>query len=165
MIFVTVGHELGFDRLIKAIDQWAGLHPEQEVFAQVAELTPQSYRPENIPFSEFVSPDQFADYFARATLIVSHAGMGTIITALTSGKPILLMPRRGHLRETRNDHQVATVRKFSSKTGIHVADDESRFDEALTNALSQSEAFLAQPASPFAEDQLISTIRDFIHQP
>jgi len=59
--------------------------------------------------------------------------MGTIITALELDKPILVMPRRGDLGETRNDHQLATARRLHALGLIEVALDEaelrSRLDE------------------------------------
>ena len=35
MIFVTVGTQLAFDRMIKAVDEWAGARGRTDVFAQV----------------------------------------------------------------------------------------------------------------------------------
>ena len=35
MIFATVGTQLPFDRLIAAVDRWAGTRPGREVFAQI----------------------------------------------------------------------------------------------------------------------------------
>jgi UDP-N-acetylglucosamine transferase subunit ALG13 len=95
-----------------------------------------------------------------AELIVAHAGMGTIITALELGKPILVMPRREYLHETRNDHQVATVNQFARREGIIVAMDEKE----LFSKLDQAEVFSASTRiSREASAELISTIRSFIH--
>lgn len=118
MIFVTVGTQLSFDRLIAAVDDWAGHHPEIEVVAQVG---PTELQPRHMKFSSFLSPDKADNYFARASLIVSHAGMGSILTALKYQKPILIMPRRASLAEHRNEHQMATAKWFSNKPGITVA--------------------------------------------
>ncbi len=163
MIFVTVGHELGFDRLIKAVDEYAKNNPDISFFAQVGTLNEESYSPANIEFSEFVSPAEFEEYFVKADLIVAHAGMGSIITALTQQKPLLIMPRRGHLKETRNDHQVATAAQFVKREGVFVADDETVFDEALDSALKALANSEPKKASPFADPSLISAISDFIH--
>jgi len=35
MIFVTVGAQMAFDRLIRAVDAWAGVHPAVSVFGQI----------------------------------------------------------------------------------------------------------------------------------
>ena len=57
--------------------------------------------------------------------------MGSIITALEVGKPIVILPRREHLNETRNDHQLASANQFSSRPGIIVALDETQLAEKL----------------------------------
>ena len=62
-----------------------------------------------------------------STAIVAHAGMGTILTALELGKPLLIMPRRAALGEHRNDHQLATAERFAAVDGVKVAFDETEF--------------------------------------
>ena len=42
-------------------------------------------------------------------VVIAHDEMGSIITALEMGKPIVVMPRRAELGEHRNDHQVAAA--------------------------------------------------------
>ena len=91
MIFATVGHELRFDRLIKGLDDWAFASGNDDIFAQVAELGDNGYSPRNFEWQSFLDPDTFKSNFEKADLIVAHAGMGTIITALTMKKPLLIM--------------------------------------------------------------------------
>ena len=110
MIFVTVGAQMPFDRLVRAVDEWAGQHSGTDVFAQIG---PSRYRPAHLRHERFLSPSRFRTVFQDASLVVAHAGMGSIITAMEYGKPILVMPRRGDLAETRNDHQLATARQFA----------------------------------------------------
>ncbi len=69
-------------------------------------------------------------------MVIAHAGMGSIISALEIGKPIVVMPRRGSLRETRNDHQVATAERFGSRGRVIVADDHKDFAAKLDYALT-----------------------------
>lgn len=52
--------------------------------------------------------DEFDKLCHDARLIVAHAGMGTIISAMTKGKPIIVFPRIAALGEHRNEHQLAT---------------------------------------------------------
>jgi len=163
LIFVTVGHELGFDRLIEAVDKYAKTHPEITFFAQVGSLNETSYIPQHIGHSEFVTPAKFESLFENADLIVAHAGMGSIITALTRQRPLLIMPRRGHLMETRNDHQVATAARFRSREGVFVADDETVFSDVLDEVLDIIGNTKLKKTSEFADTSLISAIRNFIH--
>lgn len=156
MIFVTVGSQTPFDRLILAADEWARLHPEYEVRAQIANT---SCHPQFMKFSHFMSPQEFAQTIREAQVIVAHAGMGTIISALELGKQVVVMPRRAALHETRNDHQVATAKRFGAQGRIIVASDErdlpARLDHAVT--LGESARIDAQ-ASP----RLLATLRGFL---
>ena len=122
MIFVTVGTELPFDRLIGVVDAWAGRTKRADVFAQIGD----SYkRPLHIGYKTFIEPAEFARRFAEAQVIVSHAGMGTILSALQFQKPIVVMPRRAALQEHRNEHQLATARRLAALGKITVAFDEA----------------------------------------
>jgi UDP-N-acetylglucosamine transferase subunit ALG13 len=156
MIFVTVGSSSPFDRLVRTVDEWAGLRGRTDIFAQTG-LS--DYRPKHIEAVQKLNPSQFCDRVQAASLVVAHAGMGSIITALEIGRPIVVMPRRAHLGETRNDHQFATAKEFNNLQGIIVAFDEEelllRLDQAETRAETTQ---IRSQASP----QLISTIRTFI---
>ena len=97
---------------------------------------------------------------SETTLIISHAGMGTIITSLLKEKPLLIMPRLAKYNEHRNDHQLATANRFKKK-GLCVAYDEpdlinklNNFDKVQTNL----------KISPYASDSLINGIRNFIFE-
>ena len=111
MIFVTVGTQGQFDRLIRTVDEWAGLRGRTDVFAQTG---PSDYRPEHIRSKPFIDPTEFRKHVESASLVIAHAGMGSIITALEFGKHIIVMPRRADLGEHRNDHQVATAKRFAA---------------------------------------------------
>jgi UDP-N-acetylglucosamine transferase subunit ALG13 len=135
VIFVTVGTQLPFDRLISAVDEWAGSAPGREVFAQVG---PSRKTPRHIAHAQFISPEECSERMAAAEAIVAHAGIGTILTALELGKPVLVMPRQADLGEHRNDHQLATARRFAKLGKVNVAFDETelaaRLDELSDGA-------------------------------
>jgi beta-1,4-N-acetylglucosaminyltransferase len=122
MIFVTVGTQFPFDRLIRAVDDTVGGGlVRQEVFAQVGRG---GYRPRNMKWVEELDKDAYSRYVKEATVIVGHAGTGTILVALEAGKPLLVMPRLSRLGEIVNDHQVVTARKFGEMGHILTAENE-----------------------------------------
>jgi UDP-N-acetylglucosamine transferase subunit ALG13 len=129
VIFVTVGTQLPFHRLIGAMDAWAGANPQAEVFAQVG---PTTQPPRHMPFAAFLSPQEADERLRSATLIVAHAGMGTVLTALEAGRPLIIVPRRASLGEHRNEHQLATARWLVARPGIGVAMDESELPRLLS---------------------------------
>ena len=110
MIFLTVGTQFPFDRLVKSVDQaFDGRLIEEEIFAQIGET---SYKPLNFESVVSLEKNVFDKRLREASSVISHAGMGTITMALKNHKPLLVMPRLKRYREHVNDHQVATARKF-----------------------------------------------------
>jgi UDP-N-acetylglucosamine transferase subunit ALG13 len=98
-----------------------------------------------------------------ANFVVAHAGMGSIITALTLAKPLVIMPRRADLGEHRNDHQTATVARFLDRAGIFVAADETALVGVLDDLASGAKTPAAEKVGLYAEARLVAVIRDFIH--
>jgi len=166
VIFLTIGTHEPFERLVRAVDAWAGQPGDRPtVFGQIAAVEPKSYRPRNFEWVERLDPTEYSTRFAEADLIVSHAGMGSILTALNTGKPIVVMPRRGHLRETRNDHQFTTVNMLCDRPGIYVAEDETKLAEVLERAVFDlANPPASQRISAFAEPRFTEALRRFILQ-
>ena len=157
MIFVTVGTQLPFDRLVRAVDDWARSRERSDVFAQIG---PGEYVPASFRSKPFLSPDEFAQCCAESSAIVAHAGMGSLLTALELRKPIIVMPRRAALHEHRNDHQLATAERFRSTGGVTVADDEAELGQRL-DALDESAAG-GEGLGPHASASLIAAVRGAI---
>lgn len=158
MIFVTVGAQMPFDRLIRAVDDWSAHHRRLDVFAQIGR---DAWKPKHIRWSEFLGPKEFRDNVVHSDVVIAHAGMGSILTALELSKPIVVMPRRGDLHETRNDHQIATAKQFLAQGRVLVAFDESH----LWEKLEQLATFRpGQQISSQASPRLIATLREFINR-
>lgn len=156
VIFVTVGAQMHFDRLVKTVDRWAGENGRDDVFAQIGQS---EYRPSNIQWTNFLEPEEFKRKYEAAKVIVAHAGTGSIITALQLGKPVLVMPRRASLRETRNDHQIATSEQFCRFDSVEVAWDEN---ELMTKLESIDNLRGSQRIESYASSELVKAIREFI---
>jgi len=155
MIFVTVGTQLPFDRLVEAVDAWAGTHPAEEIFAQIGDS---SHTPLHMQWARTLDPEPFRQKFTAASLVVSHAGMGNILQALECEKPMIVMPRRFDLGEHRNDHQMATARWLKERAGITVVFDAVELAAALDRSDWEKPSDEQSPAFV----QLLATVRDFI---
>ena len=131
MIFVAVGTQLRFDRLAEAVDDWCQDHRDQEVYAQLGPVGDQGYQPRHYEWVESVPKTAFEKKLELADFVVAHAGIGTILTALSKQKPVLLMPRLAELSEHRNDHQLATVREFEATEGVFVAHSPSEIEQQM----------------------------------
>jgi UDP-N-acetylglucosamine transferase subunit ALG13 len=156
MIFATVGTQLPFERLVSTLDQWAAERDRRDVFAQVGLC---QYHPQYIDWQRTLAPPEFSDRLASASVIVAHAGIGSIISALELGKPVVVMPRLAEHGEHRNDHQVATAKRFLDSGMVSVAWDENHLRKLLDelSSLTMSAAIDTQ-ASPY----LIERMREFI---
>lgn len=157
MIFLTTGTQEPFDRLLQAVDDVAPLIPTR-ILAQVSKST---YQAKNIETFAFAAPGEFSRYFQEAELIISHAGMGTIISALEARKPILIMPRLAKFREHRNDHQLATAQVFQKLNYVHVAFDEDELKTKLPQVYQTGLAPLHRIGA-HASPELIASVRRFL---
>ena len=117
MILLTLGTQLPFDRLVKALDEIAPTL-DQPIFGQIGRS---AYRPKFFEWTEAMDPRAFDDKFRSADVVVSHAGIGTILTAQKHSKPIILFPREARYGEHRNDHQLATCSQLAGRAGIYIA--------------------------------------------
>lgn len=160
-LFLTVGTQLPFDRLARAVDEWCEetSFDDVQVFGQIGPMISTTYQPRNFPWVEFLEPDVFSKRFAEATHIVAHAGMGTIISTLVAGKSLTVLPRRAAFGEQRNDHQLATVRNFQGKQGIFAAEDEEALPDVIEAMLMAGSARIAERAKSFADPSLTDAIR------
>ena len=133
MIFVTVGTQLPFDRLLRAMDEWAGDNPQTKVVAQTG-MT--KFHGGFLHSYGFLSPDKYLDFVKCSEIVIGHAGTGTLLSALALEKPAILMPRRSELKEHRNDHQVGMAQVFSGIEGINFVYDKSELLSCLTTLKS-----------------------------
>lgn len=154
MIFATIGTQAPFDRFIKILDSLAA-NIDEEVVAQTIKS---DYKAENIKIVGFLAPDEFNDYFAKARIIVAHAGMGTIISALKQQKPIVVMPRLASLGEHRNDHQMATAMRLNELGYVYVAYDKKQLGDLLLKVELQPLKQIGESASQTLIDSLLKDI-------
>ncbi len=156
MIFVTVGTQFPFDRLVSAVDAWACRSKRRDVIAQIGEGV---NTPSFIEWNRFVDASKCHDLLRDADLVVCHAGMGTVLTCLTSGTPVIVMPRLAALGEHRNDHQLDTVRWMRDLPGVRIVETV----EELTAALEMGVEAAGETISPHSDPQLTLTIRNFVN--
>ena len=159
MIFVTVGSQLPFDRLIRAMDEWAGRNPGVRVFAQTGNG---EYRPRHMEWRKHLALPEFRALCSEAGFIVSHAGIGNVLLALELGKSLVILPRRAELKEHRNDHQMATARRLEGRSGITVVYDEKEIGPVLNG--ENSGGGVSAKFRPWASDELLCAISKFINE-
>ena len=154
MIFVVTGTQLPFDRLIRMLDEIAP-QLDEEIVAQV---NGSGYLPRHINTIDLLPPDEFDRLFSSARLIVAHAGIGTIITAMQQQKPIIIFPRIAALGEHRNEHQLATAEKMKEAGWVYVANTK----EELSELLQMPDLHPLCTIGSSASESLVESITDFI---
>jgi UDP-N-acetylglucosamine transferase subunit ALG13 len=158
MIFVTIGTQAPFDRLIEAVDEIA-LQLNEEIIAQVSDS---KYEARNIKTLRFVSQKEFDSLYKRAKLVISHSGTGSILSALTTGKPIVVMPRIAKLGEHRNEHQMATANKFEALGYVNVVKDTTELKELLLKMFKNPVFEPLHYVGPDASVELMGSLREYI---
>jgi UDP-N-acetylglucosamine transferase subunit ALG13 len=95
----------------------------------------------------------------RAEVLVAHAGMGSVISALTARRPIVILPRRPELSEVTTAHQLATARWLAEKPGVFVADEET-LERQIELAISSGRS--AQALADAAPREFLSALRSLV---
>lgn len=157
MIFATVGTQLPFDRMVNVFDNWVKKQGVKGCFSQICKGgTPTQH----MQCAEMLTASQFAKKIADCKVILGHAGIGTVLTALRVQKPIIMMPRQSVYGEHRNDHQVATAKEFMRRAGMHVAWNEAELEKLLNQYQSLSSGIeIYNDADP----HLLSAVSGFIY--
>ncbi|GAA4329041.1 glycosyltransferase [Flaviaesturariibacter amylovorans] len=157
-IFITIGSQEPFDRLLRIADNLA---PEFPGVSFVAQTTKGGFAAKHIHILDFIPPAQFRKYIEEADLIVSHAGIGTMLKVLELEKPLIVFPRKAAFRETRDDHQVATMHAFVRQGYVAGAETAEEFRSAIGRFLSGN--LRAAPAiAAHASAQLLHSIEEFL---
>ncbi|WP_146348417.1 glycosyltransferase [Phaeobacter marinintestinus] len=159
MIFVTVGTQLPFDRLLAAIDDWAFANPGEQIIAQTGVTTVSSPRIDARPF---VDGSTFRELVQQADVLVAHAGMGSILTAVEFAKPVIVMPRRADLGEHRNDHQLATVQNLAHLSNLEIVQDAQTLSSVLDKQLGAGPLEKLREGISDGHRRLVGEISNFI---
>lgn len=146
-IFVTVGtHPQQFDRLLREIDRLVGNKTIREgVFAQVGNS---GYSPKNYGFKKFLTLDEFNRQVKKASVVITHAGEGSIGLCKNMGKKMVVVPRRMEFSEHTNNHQLELARVVE-RSGIGlVAWNEHDLAKSLAKIKGFSAAGIAKGKIP-----------------
>jgi UDP-N-acetylglucosamine transferase subunit ALG13 len=116
VILVTVGtHHQPFTRLIRALRSL----PSDELVVQYGHSPPPAWgsAQQAVPFLAY---DQLAALMDAADVVVTHAGVGSVLTALRMGHTPIVVPRLARFNEHVDDHQVELTQTLE-ETGRVIA--------------------------------------------
>lgn len=154
MILVLTGfHPVPFDRLISSMDEIAG-QIKEEVVIQRGESKIDIKYARSMEYAGFKENEEL---IKSARLVISHAGVGTILDCRRLGKQLIIVPRRMELGESYDDHQFEIAKTVSvSKSAIMINDVTE-----LKNTI-ESIQNLSTKGSFTGKDQIILAIKNVI---
>lgn len=124
-------HTSGFDRLVKALDEYAGNRPEAEVVIQSG-----SGRYVPVHARAFGFKDSLKAEIEQADLVISHGSIG-FFDALRLGKRLIVVPRLARFGEIIDDHQVGFAQACSISYGFPVVLEISELAATLDRIASE----------------------------
>ena len=108
MIFVTVGtQKFQMNRLMKQVEELAQKRPDERIVIQYGNCT---YIPKNCETYQFMDRPQFEKCVAECDVLITHGGVGTIMSGIRARKPVVVVPRLRQYGEHVDDHQLEAAR-------------------------------------------------------
>ena len=146
MIFVTVGtNEARFDRLLRAV---AELPIDEDLVIQHGHSSP--IAPAHAELVEFMPFECMVETIRSARVVLTHAGVGSVMVALGNGKRPIVVPRLKMFGEAVDDHQLQLGHRFAEAGLVTLVEEAGRLDEALE--LEQGAATVVPASSLLAAD-------------
>jgi beta-1,4-N-acetylglucosaminyltransferase len=146
MIFVTVGTgSYDFSRLLSEMDKIAAFIGDSVLMQSGDSL----YKPQNAKSFKYCSSKDMENHIIDSKVVISHCGIGTIISILKQKKPFILVPRLHKYGELVDDHQLELARELE-KNGIKVVYDTKELKETITHMSFEKTHITLDPSSSLA---------------
>ena len=155
--FVTVGLErLPFSRLLAFVNQAVEcklLSPDSLVqHGHTVFPSPKCRDVDFLPFS------RMQEAIEKAELVITHAGVGSILLSLNAGRMPIVVPREGSRGEHVDDHQVEFAEVMDATGKIKAAYSEKDFFFFLCQA-KQWDGQLPLATNLGAESELVKSLK------
>lgn len=132
-IVVTVGTDHHrFDRLVAWIED---LVPDVIHGAEVLVQHGASRASPLLKNNDFLPRPELLRLMSEADVVVGHGGPGTIMDARSMGRLPVVVPRRAHLGEVVDDHQLAFCRRLAQQRLIVSVEDARSLRRAIQDGL------------------------------
>lgn len=114
MILVMLGTQNNsFERLLKKLDELI----EKKVIDEkvIVQSGYTNYESKNMRIFDLIPQEELERYQEQADLIITHGGVGSIVSSIKKGKKVIAIPRLHRYHEHVNDHQKQIVDAFDKK--------------------------------------------------
>lgn len=130
MILVLLGTQNNsFHRLLEKVDELIEKDVVNEKILVQAGYT--KYESKNMRIFDLIPQEELDRYQEQADLIITHGGVGSIISSIKKGKKVIAVPRLHEYQEHVNDHQKQIVESFNKKGYIIGIDDVEELESAI----------------------------------
>jgi len=130
MILVLLGTQNNsFKRLLEEIDNLINKKAITEDVIVQAGYT--KYETENMEILDLISKEKLDELQDKASIIITHGGVGSIISSIKKGKKVIAIPRLYEYQEHVNDHQKEIVEKFNEQNYIIGLKDVKDLEKAV----------------------------------
>lgn len=156
MIFIAVGtQKFPLDRLLSKFDDLIEKKLiTDEIFAQIGHC---NYIPKYYQYQKFLNKEAFDKKIQNCDVLVTHSGVGTIISGLNNNKPIIVFPRLSKYGEHVDDHQLQIAESFSNLNYILLCNENDNLLELLNKSKSHKfNKYISQ------RNKVISTIQNYL---
>lgn len=134
MILVLLGTQNNsFHRLLKQIEkniENGNIKEEVVVQAGYTKYEPKT-RKKKMKIFDTIPKKELDKLIEKANLVISHGGVGSMVTANQKGKKVIAVPRYKKYNEHVNDHQIETIKIFEKKGYVLLAENVEDIDKAL----------------------------------
>jgi len=130
MILVTLGtQDKKFTRLLDAVQkQIDNGNIKDEVIVQ-AGCT--KYESKDMKIFDLIDQEEFKKLISECDLLITHGGVGSILTGLKNNKKVIAAARLSKYKEHMNDHQLQIIEKFTKSGYILELNDFDKLDEVI----------------------------------
>ena len=133
MILVTLGtQDKSFSRLLDAIQKEIDKGNIKDRVVVQAGCT--KYESKDMEIFDLIPYDEFDKYIKKCDLLITHGGVGSIITGLKNNKIVIAAPRLSKYKEHTNDHQLQIINNFEKAGYILALKDFSKLKDKLEEA-------------------------------
>lgn len=111
MIFVTLGtQDKSFERLLVELDT---LVDKKEITDEIiVQAGSTKYKSKNMKIFDLIDMNKFDEYISNCDFLITHGGVGSILTGLKNNKKVFAVARLEKYDEHESNHQVEIIEKF-----------------------------------------------------
>ena len=106
MILITLGtQDKQFTRLLNVV--------QNEIDKVIVQAGHTKFESNDMEIFDLIDREKFSNLISECDVLITHGGVGSIITGLQNNKKVIVAPRLAKYDEHMNDHQLQITENFS----------------------------------------------------